>query len=95
MDSISPVFTEKEVEIEKVIALEQAQYYPIIGLPVIFSDGTQGMAVRFRLNDEEKKRIANGADLIFTELTYGRDFTPISINLADPGEYSVEMKCEG
>lgn len=94
MDSVSPVFTEKEVHLEKVIALEQEQYFPIIGLPVIFSDLTEGVAVRFRLSEEERELITNGGDIIFTELTFGRLFTPMSIKIAKPDQYADDMICE-
>lgn len=80
MESISPVFTEDLVEFEKVIALGQEPYRPIIGLPVRYDDGTLGIAVRFELNEEERKKISEGADLIISELTFGGLFTPINIS---------------
>jgi hypothetical protein len=63
MQSVSPVWTDAEVEIERVIALDQPQYQPIIILPVRYSDGTSGLSVRFRLSDEERAAIAAGEDL--------------------------------
>lgn len=86
MDSVSPVWTEEEVEIERVIALDQKQYIPIIALPVRYSDGYSGMSVRFRLSDAEKQAIADGADLVITELTFGGPFTPISVQVCKPNE---------
>lgn len=79
MQSISPVFTENEVELERVIALDQPEYLPIIILPIQYSDGNIGAAVRFKLSDEERRAITEGADLVVTELTFGRAFTPINI----------------
>ena len=83
MQSVSPVFSEKEVELEKVIALDQPEYVPLIGLPVIYPDGLRGVAVRFRLTEEEKKLVADGGDSLITELTFGGKFTPISIWISD------------
>lgn len=83
MDSVSPVFSEKEVELEKVIALDQPEYVPLIGLPVIYPDGLRGVAVRFRLNDEERRLVAEGGDILITELTFGGKFTPISIWISE------------
>lgn len=84
MQSITPVWTEEEVPIEKVIALDQPEYQPIIILPVAFSDGVQGMSVRFQLTKEERERIADGADIVVTELTFGNRFTPIQLMVCDP-----------
>ena len=84
MQSVSPVWTEKEVEIERVIALDQPEYAPIIVLPVRFSDGFSGLSVRFRLTDEERKALADGDDLIITEMSFGGPFTPLSMQICRP-----------
>jgi hypothetical protein len=86
MDSVSPVWTEEQVGIERVIALDQSQYLPIVVLPVRYSDGTSGLSVRFRLSDEERKAVAEGADVVVTELTFGADFTPIDIRFCVAGK---------
>jgi hypothetical protein len=85
MDSVSPVWTEAEVEIEKVIALDQPQYFPIIVLPVRYGDGSRGVAVRFRLSEADRKAVAAGADLVITEMSAG-SFTPISLELIMPNK---------
>lgn len=82
MDSISPVYTEETVHIERVIALDQKPYFPIIILPVKYGDGTQGMAVRFRFTEVERQQIADGWDLLLTELTFGGSlFTPVQLEI--------------
>jgi hypothetical protein len=86
MQSVSPVWTDAEVEIERVIALDQPQYQPIIILPVRYSDGTSGLSVRFRLSDEERAAIAAGEDLVITELTFGGSFTPLNVMVCKPNE---------
>jgi hypothetical protein len=88
MQSISPVFTENEIEVEQVIALDQKEYFPIIVLPVIYSDETKGMCVRFELSDNDRKLIAEGADIVIQELTFTHEkFTPISITFCKRNEY--------
>ena len=86
MQSVSPVWTDAEVEIERVIALDQPQYQPIIILPVRYIDNTSGLSVRFRLTDEERRAIAEGADLVITELTFGGPFTPLNMAVCKPNE---------
>lgn len=82
MISISPVYTEETVAIERVIALDQPEYQPIVILPVVCEDGNQGMCVRFEFSEGERKMIAEGADLLLTELTFGGNrFTPVSLQI--------------
>ena len=82
MISISPVYSEAEVYIERVIALDQPEYQPIVILPVKYEDGIQGMCVRFEFTDEERKIVAEGGDLLLTELTFGGNkFTPVSLQI--------------
>jgi hypothetical protein len=82
MDSVSPVYSDETVCLERVIALDQPEYFPIIILPVKYEDGTQGMSVRFRFTDEERRMIAEGGDLLLTELTFGGNrFTPVSLQI--------------
>jgi hypothetical protein len=84
MDSVSPVWSEDHVPAERVIALDQEEYFPIIVLPILYGDGTHAMAVRFRLSDQERSAIAGGGDIVITELVHG-GFTPISIQICAPG----------
>jgi hypothetical protein len=88
MDSVSPVWTDEEVHSECVVALDQPEYVPIVILPIVYSDGVVGMSVRFRLSDEERKTIADGGDLVITELTSleNRRFTPIKVQVCMPNE---------
>ena len=71
MDSVSPVLTEAEVESEQVIALDQEEYYPIIVARILFQDKSRSSMVRFRFTDEERKLIAEGADLIIGQPHHG------------------------
>lgn len=87
MQSTSPVLTEKEVQFEHVIALDQPEYHPIIVLPIQYSDGNIGLGVRFELTDNERKLIFEGADILLIELTFGRSFTPINLQICKKNEY--------
>lgn len=91
MDSISPVLTEHEVPAERVIALDQAEYYPIVVCQVTFEDkdGNQvqkATLTRFRFSDEERELIAKGADLILSQPHHGQ-MMPIGLQLAMPDRY--------
>ena len=96
MNSISPVFTEREVEAEQVIALDQPQYYPIISLRVTFNDKdgdekSVATMTRFRFSDRDRDAIAAGADLILSQPHHG-PLMPIGLQLAMPNEYPLEEK---
>jgi hypothetical protein len=91
MDSVSPVLTEAEVQAERVIALDQPEYYPIISLHVTFADkdgneGDKATMTRFRFSDKERTAIASGADLILSQPHHG-PMMPIGLQLAMPNEY--------
>ena len=94
MNSISPVLTEHEVEAERVIALDQPEYYPIISLRVTFNDkdgNPNGVATltRFRFSDKDRDAIAAGADLILSQPHHG-PLMPIGLQLAIPNQYPLE-----
>jgi hypothetical protein len=89
MNSVSPVLTEKEVYCEQVIALEQPEYFPIIVARVAYADGSPASVTRFRFSDEERKAIANGADLLLSQPHHG-PLMPIGLQLARPDSYPAE-----
>ena len=96
MNSVSPVLTEREVEAEQVIALDQPQYYPIISLRVTFNDKdgdekSVATMTRFRFSDKDRDAIAAGADLILSQPHHG-PLMPIGLQLAMPNEYPLEDK---
>jgi hypothetical protein len=47
------------------IAEDQLQYMPVRACLVEFSDGVIARIIRYRLNDEERAKIAAGEDLFF------------------------------
>lgn len=100
MESVSPVFTEAEVQFEQKIAEHQEEYAMVIGLPVTLQlvdreSGKRtlvnpwGMSFRFRLSGEERAAVASGKDLILTQLNFGKPVTPMNIQFCGPGEKPV------
>lgn len=95
MNSVTPVFTDREVADERVIALEQKEYYPIICLQVTYcnEDGdihSIATATRFRFTEHERRAIANGADLIISQ-PHHSSMMPIALQVAFPNEYPLEL----
>lgn len=93
MDSVSPVFTDAELQSEQVIALGQDEYFPII-VARILHQGTDGLTscasyTRFRFTPAERALIAAGADLLLGQPHHGM-MMPVSLQLAMPGEYPKE-----
>ena len=84
--SVSPVFTEAEVPAEQVIALDQPEYLPIIVARITYSDGSPASVTRFRFSEAERAAIANGADLLISQLHHG-PLMPIGLQLASPNTY--------
>lgn len=85
MDSISPVFDNETIELERVLALDQPEFVPIIVLPLNFTDNTSGLCVRFKLSEQEKKLISEGADLVITQMTDNL-FTPMHLAIVKTNE---------
>lgn len=86
MQSISPVFTDAEVAAERVIALDQPQYLPIIVLRVQYADGSVGTVTRYTLSEKERQRIAEGADILISQPHHG-PLMPIGLQLAHGNSY--------
>lgn len=86
MDSVSPVLTEREVESEQVIALEQSQYLPIIVARIVYADGSPASLTRFRFSERERELIASGADLLLSQPHHG-PLMPIGLQLAMKDSY--------
>jgi len=89
MNSTSPVLTKRELEMERVCALEQKEYYPIINLQVTFPDNSIATYTRYSFSAEDRELIAKGADLLLSQ-PHHSSMMPIGLQLAMPGEYPVE-----
>jgi hypothetical protein len=88
MTSVSPVLTDREIEVEQVIALDQPDYYPIIVARIRYADSSPASVTRFRFSDEEREAIANGADLLISQPHHG-DLMPIGLQLAMKDSYPI------
>ena len=88
MQSVSPVLTEKEVEFEHVIALDQPEFYPVISLRITCG-GQIATYTRYRFTDEERAAIVNGADLLLSQPHHG-PLMPIGTQLAAKDSYPTE-----
>jgi hypothetical protein len=73
------------IEIE--IGAGQSEYIP---LPAVYLNAPSlPMLTRWRLTDEERTAIAAGADIVFTQLTFGMPFQPIHLQVTMPDETPV------
>ena len=100
MQSVTPVFGPEELQYEKVIALDQPEYSPLIIVPIDLHipagtlpgqtepivKANHGMSVRFRFSEAEREKITAGADLLITELVFGAKFTPLNFQIVMPDE---------
>jgi hypothetical protein len=106
MQSVSPVFTDEEVQFEREIAKNQPQYSSVIGLPVTLrivdqNNPTQfkdvpdwGIAIRFRLSPEERAQVAAGLDLVVTQLTFGKQLSPMNFQFCPAKTKPVFDMCD-
>ena len=79
MHSISPVYNEELVECEQVIALDQPEYLPLVTLSV--PEFGNPCLARYEFTTEERKLIAEGADLVVCELLFGGEYTPMALEV--------------
>jgi hypothetical protein len=83
MKAVSPVMPGSE-EIEVVLGKNQPQYMP---LPVVYCDSPAlPMVSRWRLDDEERAKIAAGADIVLQQLTFRKKFQPVNLQIVMPDE---------
>lgn len=86
MDPVSPVMPGSE-SIEHVLAKDQPEYIP---LPMVYLDTPSRPVIsRWRLSDEERKAIADGADIVLTQLTFGNPFHPVHLQVTFPDDMPV------
>lgn len=56
-------------------------------LPAIYLDtDSRPMITRWRLTDEERRSVANGADIVLQQLTWRNPFQPINVQIVMPNE---------
>ena len=80
MRPISPVIPEYQQH-EVVFAKDQPEYMP---LPALVLEGEDKPVVsRWQLNDEERKQIAAGADILLTQMIFSDLYHPVRLEVVD------------
>ena len=83
MQPVSPVMP-GSAAIEIVLGKDQPEYIP---LPAVYLDApTRPMITRWRLTDDERQAIAEGADVVMTQLTFWNRFQPVHIQVTHPDQ---------
>ena len=86
MEPVSPVMPGSE-PIEVVLGKDQPQYIP---LPAVYLDtNARPMITRWRLTEEERDAIANGADSVMQQLTFRNPYQPVNLQVVFPEENPV------
>lgn len=91
MQPVSPVMPGSE-SIEIVYGANQEEYIP---LPAVYLDTpSRPVITRWRLTDEERTKIAEGADIVLTLLSFStpenpRPLTPSHLQVCMPNEMPV------
>lgn len=67
--------------IEIILGKDQPEYNP---LPAVYLDNDlRPMITRWRFSDEEREAIGAGADVVMTQLTFGRPFSPVHLQVTE------------
>lgn len=89
MEAASPVMPGSEA-IEIVLGKNQPEYTP---LPAVYLDTpARPMVTRWRLSDEEREAIANGADVVLTQLTFWNRFQPVHLQVSGRDQMPVLLE---
>jgi hypothetical protein len=81
MEAVSPVMPGSE-PIEIILGKDQPEYMP---LPVVYLNSPSvPMLSRWRLSEEERAAVAEGADIVLTQLTFGGLFRPVNLQIVAP-----------
>jgi hypothetical protein len=81
MNPVSPVMPGSE-PIEIVLGKDQPEYIPI---PAVYlSTQNLPMVTRWRFDDAERAAIAAGADIVYTQWTFGLPFHPMHLQVTMP-----------
>lgn len=70
---------------EITIAEDQLEYKPLVAARYVTEDGVPVLLTRWRLTDEERALIAEGADLYLSVMTFGQPLQPLSLQVGPDG----------
>lgn len=80
---VSPVMN-GSASIETVFGENQPEYIP---LPALYlNQDNRPVITRWRFTDEEREAIANGADLVHSQLTFWHSLQPICLQVCYPDQ---------
>lgn len=89
MTPVSPIMPGSQ-PIEIVLGKGQEAYIP---LPAVYLDTeARPMITRWRFSDEERKAIAEGADVVLTQLTFQQLFQPVHLQVSGRDEMPVLLE---
>lgn len=81
MMPVSPIMPGSE-SIEIVLGKGQEEY---MDLPALYLDTeSRPMLTRWRFSDDERKAIAEGADVVLSQLTFRQRFQPVHLQVVMP-----------
>ncbi len=69
---------------EIMLAEEQEEYKTVCAAVITHDDGTIAIMTRWKFNDDERERIAEGEDLYLRLFTFGQPMNPIHIEVGRP-----------
>lgn len=78
MTPVSPVLLNSDLP-EVVLGENQPEYIPLPA--AVIPSVTQTMVTRWRLSESERQQIANGHDIVLQQLTFGRPFQPVNLQV--------------
>jgi hypothetical protein len=91
MNPVTPVIRGSQ-DIEVVLGANQPEYIP---LPAIYLDtASRPMITRWQLTDEERGAVANGADIVMSQLTFGNPFQPVHLQVCHRHDMPVLVGAE-
>lgn len=89
MDPVSPVMPGSE-SIEIILGKDQKEYIP---LPAVYiNSDSRPMVTRWRLTEEERAAVKNGADIVLQQLTFWNPFQPVNLQVVMPNENPVLLE---
>lgn len=87
MQAISPVIAPEFSDKECIYAKDQAQYRPTL----VHRSPDGVLLSRWHLSDEERKAVANGADIWLYNWTFNQPLQPIRMEVAEAERSAVDV----
>jgi hypothetical protein len=78
---------------EVTIAENQPEYLTLTAAAYEYSDGAYGLLTRWRLTEDERKRLLAGEDVYLMQLTFRKPMQPVRLQVG-PNGYLVDADSE-